>query len=143
MDDGVILALKVKLAKIMEQIFPTTHRDYITIDKNGKKIIYVKHQRELYGCLRSALQFYRKLRKELEKYSFVIIPYDPCVSNRIINGRQMTVVWHVDNIKIPHKDPKEVTKLINYLEYFYGEMTVSIGNTHSCLRMELGYSTPG
>ena len=46
-------------------------------------------------------------------YGFVINHYEPCVTNRIINGIQMAVVWYVNDIKIFLKDLKEVTKLIN------------------------------
>jgi len=40
----------------------------------------------LYGLLQSASLFYKKLRKDLERYGFVINPYDPCVANAMING---------------------------------------------------------
>eukprot|EP00804_Cyclotella_cryptica_P008708 CCRYP_018544-RA/>CCRYP_018544-RA protein AED:0.46 eAED:0.50 QI:0/-1/0/1/-1/0/1/0/89 len=58
----------------------------------------------MYVLLRSALLFYLKLRKDLEEFDFVINDYDPCVANKIINGTQMTVVWHVDDLKVSHKD---------------------------------------
>ena len=61
----------------------------------------------------------------------------------MINGRQMTVVWRVDDPKILHKDSKEVTNLINYLESFYGEMNVSRGNKNLYLSMKLDCSTLG
>ena len=39
-------------------------------------------------------------------------PYDPCVANKIINDSKITVTWHVDDLKISHKDSREVTKFI-------------------------------
>ena len=47
--------------------------------------------------------FYRKLVKDLEEYVFEINPYDPCVANKMLNGIQMIVVWHVDDLKVSHK----------------------------------------
>jgi hypothetical protein len=48
--------------------------------------------------MRVSLLFYRKLRKELEEYGFVVSPYDPCVANKYVGDReQLTVIWHVDN----------------------------------------------
>ena len=26
-------------------------------------------------------------------------PYDACVANKMINGKQFTIVWHVDDLK--------------------------------------------
>ena len=42
---------------------------------------------------------------------FNINPYNPCVANKEINGSQMTVTWHVDNLKVSHKDPAEVINI--------------------------------
>ena len=32
--------------------------------------------------------------------------YDHCVVNKIIEGKQCTIGWHVDDIKISHQDPQ-------------------------------------
>ena len=61
----------------------------------------------LYGLLKSALLFYKKLVGELIECGFKLNLYDPCVADKMINGSQMTVVWHVDTLKISHVDPME------------------------------------
>jgi hypothetical protein len=43
-------------------------------------------QKAIYGLLRSALLFYKKLVADLEGDGFVINPYDPCVANKTIKG---------------------------------------------------------
>ena len=65
-------------------------------------MLYVQIEKALYGMLRAALLFYRKLRADLEDMGFEVKPYDPCVANRIVNGSQCTVVWHVDDLKVSH-----------------------------------------
>ena len=60
------------------------YRNYFTRDQKGQAILYVRLQKVLYGLTRAALLFYRKLRKELEEYGFVINPEDPCVANKWI-----------------------------------------------------------
>eukprot|EP00804_Cyclotella_cryptica_P009374 CCRYP_018081-RA/>CCRYP_018081-RA protein AED:0.34 eAED:0.34 QI:0/0/0/1/0/0/2/0/123 len=46
----------------------------------------------------------------------VMNPYDMCVANKETkNGQQLTVLWHVDDLKISCKDKFEVAKLICYL----------------------------
>ena len=53
--------------------------------------------------LKAALLFYKRLRFDLEEMGFVINPYDLCVANMMMNGDQITVCWHVDNLKISHR----------------------------------------
>ena len=84
-------------------------------------MLYVKTSKALYGMLKSALWFYKKLKADLEAYGFVINPYGPCVANTMSNGKQMTVMWHVDDLKVSHEDPAEITKFTNYLAVIYGE----------------------
>ena len=56
----------------------------------------------------------------------------------------MTVMWHVDDLKVSHKDPAEITKFANYLAVIYGEkLTVHRGQVHDYLGMDLDYTTKG
>ena len=41
---------------------------------------------------------------------FEINFYGPCVANKIIGGKQMTVFWHVDDLKVSHIHPNEASK---------------------------------
>ena len=111
-------------------------------------MLYVKLLKALYGCLKSALLFYKKLAEDLKSQEFIINPYDPCVANKQVNGHQLTVVWHVDDLKISHVDKNEVTKFINWLKSMYqddkvGKVKVSRGKEHKYLGIILDYSTPG
>jgi hypothetical protein len=120
LDEDIIMILKGQLAKLIVQVAPNLYREYISVDRKGKAILYVKMQKAIYGLLRSALLFYRKLVSDLESSGFVINPYDPCVANKVINGKQMTVCWHVDDLKVSHMEPEEVTKFGNWLSKTYG-----------------------
>ena len=98
----------------------------------------------LYGLLQSALLFYKKLRRDLEEYGFVINPYDPCVENAMIYGHQMTVAWHVNDLKVSHKDPFEITKFATYLSSIYGKkLSVKKDKVHDYLGMDLDYTEKG
>ena len=65
----------------------------------------------------------------------------------MVNGKQITVCWHVDDLKVSHVDTNEVTNMINWLKVTYedeiGKMVVSRGKIHWYLGMTLDYSTPG
>jgi hypothetical protein len=50
---------------------------------------------------------------------FTINPYDPCIANATINGNQMTITWHVDDLKVSHVDPFQITKFSTYLAAIY------------------------
>jgi hypothetical protein len=79
---------------------------------------------------------------DLTSQGFELNAYDPCVANKAIEGSQFTLTWHVDNIKMSHKDPEEVTKVIDWLKDIYGNnMHVSRGLVYDYLGMTLDYTT--
>jgi hypothetical protein len=80
--------------------------------KKGKTIMYVQLKKTLYGTLQASLLFWKDLSKNLTDWRVVINPYDWCVANKTINGKQCTVLWHVDDIKVSHKDPDVVTQVL-------------------------------
>ena len=53
----------------------------------------------IYGIMKSAWLFYQKFVGDLMTIGFELNPYDPCVANKTINGKQLTLVCHFDNIK--------------------------------------------
>ena len=119
---------------------------FITYE-NGEKVLYVCLLKALYGTLQAALLFYKKLKKDLESIGFKVNPYDPCVANRIINGKQHTVTWHVDDLKSSHVDPKVNDEFLGWLEKMYGDPKVAPvkatrGKIHDYLAMKLDYTTP-
>jgi hypothetical protein len=101
----ITMVLKGRLAELMVQVAPNLYRKYITVDRKGTAILYVKMQKALYGLLRSALLFYKKLVADLESDGFVLNPYDSCVANKVVDRKQMTVCWHVDDLKVSYCDP--------------------------------------
>ena len=92
----------------------------------------------LCGLLKSALDFYNKLRSDLEDNGFVVNPYDPCVANKDVNGKQMTVIWHVDDLKVSHVDEIENSKFAEWMKTIYREkLTVRRGKIHDYLGMDM------
>ena len=108
-----LMRLRGKIVELLVQLEPTMYRKYVTLGPNRESILYVRLLKALYGLLRSALLFYKKLRGDLEKMGFEVNPYNPCVANKMINGSQMTVTWHVNDLKISHKESTGVKKFIS------------------------------
>jgi hypothetical protein len=80
------------------------------------RVLYLGLQKALYCLIRASLLFYRKLRKELEEYRLVVNPYNLCVvSMTIKGGKQLSVVWHVDNLMALCKDEFDLTQFSCYL----------------------------
>ena len=80
------------------------HRKNV-IFENGKKVLYMKIIRGIYGCIEASLQWYKCYTEMLEKEGFTLNPYDRCIANKIINGHQCTIAWYVDDNVMTHKDP--------------------------------------
>lgn len=78
-------------------------------------MLYVELVKALYGTLRAALLFWKLLSSKLQEWGFKINPYDRCVANKMINGKQCTVLWHVDDLKISHEDENVVSEIINLI----------------------------
>jgi hypothetical protein len=141
-DEDIGMVLKGRLAELMVQVAPNLYRKYITVDRKGKAILYVKMQKALYGLLRSALLFYNKLVANLEDDGFVLNPYDSCVANKVVDGKQMTVCWHVDDLKVSHCDPAQVTIFGEWLSEKYGVATHQ-GTVRDYLGMIFDFSPKG
>ena len=58
--------------------------------------------RHCIGTLQAALLFWRKLSAALIACGFEINSYDWCIANKMIDGKQCTVLWHVDDLKLLH-----------------------------------------
>jgi hypothetical protein len=90
----------------------------------------VKINRALYGCVKSALQFWKHLSGHLKNRGYTPNPYDPCVVNRVINGSQLTVVWHMDDLKLSHVSEMVIDEEVKWLETVYGPLVGSKSLQH-------------
>ena len=122
-DEEILMLLRGKLAEMMVQVDPTMYHKYVTYSAKGQAMLYVKLTKALYGMLRAALLLYKRLRGDPENMGFEVNPYDPCVANKMVNGKQMTICWHVDDLKVSHVDKNAVTALALELAKLYGPKT--------------------
>ena len=78
-------------------------------------------------------------------WGFSINPYDWCVANKLVQGSQCTIVWHIDDLKISHIDSNTVDQVIGLLHDEFvqeGPLTVTRGKIHDYLGMTLDFSIP-
>ena len=112
LDVDMIMLQKGELAEMMVMVDPKLYRPYVIVTSKGEKLLYVRMRKAMYGLLQSVLLFYLRVVKDLKEYGFELNPYDPCMANKLMNGTQMTVTWHMDDLKVSHKSAVELTKLL-------------------------------
>lgn len=84
----------------------------------------------------AALLFWKRLTESLKIWGFTVNPYNWCITNKMVNGYQLTFAWHVDDLKISHKCLKVVGEIIESLKAKYGkvgEMTIRREKIHNYL----------
>ena len=128
------------------QIDPAKYSPHVRMDSKGNKYMYAECLKAIYGTLNAALMFWQLLSGDLKVWGFEVNPYDSCVMNKTINGKQCTILWHVDDLKISHVDPKVVGAVLDKINEKYGKeapITTTRGKQHDYLGMMIDYSTAG
>jgi len=75
-------------------------------------MLYIKLNKALYGMLQAALLFWRLLSST---WGFKLNEHGTCLANKKINGKQCTIIWHGDNVKISHVEKRVVEDIIKQL----------------------------
>jgi hypothetical protein len=125
------------------QIEPT-YVKCIKYGRNKRKWMIGKLSKAIYGTLLGARLFYDKLRGLLEKWEFIINDYDECTFNKMVNGKQLTVQFHVDDLKISHMEENVIRDMVEDLNGVFGQdgtlLEASYGKVHEYLGMTIDYS---
>jgi len=145
-DEVVHVKFEGEIAELLVKVDPKLYAPYLT-HEHGKEVLYVKLDKALYGTLQAALLFWKELSAYITlELGFTINPYDSCVANKMIDGKQCTILWHVDDLKISHVSNAVVEDILARLNDKYGReqpLSVTRGHVHDYLGMTLDYSTPG
>ena len=107
--------------------------------KKGQKIIYIQLDKALYGCVQSMLLWYELYLSTLKDMGFELNPYNLCVSNANIKGKQCILCWYMDGNKISHVDPKVVDKVIETIEEKFGKMPQTKGGEHNFMGINIKF----
>ena len=144
-EDRVLMRIEGTLAELLVEIDPETYGPFMT-EERGRPVLYVVVLKALYGMLIASLLWYKQFRGDLESIGFVFNPYDPCVANRMVDGKQQTIRFHVDDLMSSHVNAKvntEFLKWCNDLYGTYGEVKATRGAKHDYLGMTIDFSQPG
>ena len=137
MKEEVLMKIIGEEVKLFCELDPSLEQ-FVTKEKN-KDVLYVQLDRVLYGCVQSALLWYELYSNTLKEIGFELNPYDLCVANANINGKQCTLCWYVDDNKISHKDQEVVDSVIKKIETKFGPMSKTFGDKHEFLGMDIQF----
>jgi hypothetical protein len=143
-DETIHVRLTGKMVELLLEMDHELYESYLMCER-GEMVMYVKLLKALYGTMRAARLFWEWLSKQLVNWGFTPNPYDSCVVNKMVDGKQLTVAWHVDDLKISHVSAKVVDDLIADLDSEFGKETTlskSRGKVHDYLGMTLDISVP-
>jgi len=146
MEGEVHMILEGTIAELIVKLDPSMYRKYIWHSQKGRPMLYVQLKKALYGTLQAALLFWKLLSSTLQEWGFTINRYDQCVANKTIKGRQCTIIWHVDDLKISHVDKKVVEDVLKRLTEKFGQdspLTTCRGKILDYLGMKIDYRRKG
>ena len=122
--DGEKIHIKFegRMVELLAMIDPQLYRPHIIVEK-GKPVLYAELSKVLCGMLQAALKFWEQITNDLTGQGYTVNPYDWCVANKTINGKQHTIGWHVDDFIMTHEDPAVNDSLIYWFQSKYGKLS--------------------
>jgi len=66
-------------------------------------------------------------------------PYDSCIANKIVDKKQCTIAWYVNDMKISHANQDVVIQIIQDIERKFGKMSLTRGHKHKLLGMDINF----
>jgi hypothetical protein len=147
----VVVHIRGPLIDILVSIAPDVYGPYMSTNKASQKVLLVQCLNAIYGTMVAALLYYKKFAKSLTKQGYKINPYDGCVVNKVVKGKQVTICFHIDDCKISYKSSAVIDDTIAWLRVKYKsifedgfrQMKVHRGKIHKYLGMSLDFSHKG
>jgi hypothetical protein len=144
-DEIVHIKFDNELIDLLCEVDPSL-KQYVSYE-NGRRVLYTKLNKALYGTVQASRLFWERLSSFLiDQNGFERNPYDFCVVNKMVNGKQLTIVWYVDDLKISHVDRAVVDDMIGRLKNEFGkisDLTIRRGKVHDYLGIKIDFTTQG
>jgi len=136
MKEFVLVRLQGPAVEAILRANRARYEKYVTMHK-GIKVLYLQLRKAMYGTLMAALLWYELFANTIKSMGFVMNPYNACVANKEKQGKQFTICWYVNDLKLSHDNPAVVKEMINTLQEKFGEMNVEEGNKFTYLGMDI------
>ena len=122
----VLMRLHSKLTELMVKVAPEIYSKYVSVDSKGKLVLYVHLLNALYGIMKAALLYYKHFVHDITAIGFKLNPYHPCVANKIVHSKQLTITWHVDDLKVSHKKYQVISQIVKWLKAKYEQLLMMV-----------------
>jgi hypothetical protein len=147
----VAVRIRGSLVDILVSIAPDVYSPYVSTNKAGQKVLLMQCLNAVYGTMVVALLYYKYFVRSLTKQGYKINPYNGCMANKVVKGKQVAIYFHIDNCKISHEFSAVIDNTIAWLRIKYksifedclGQMKVHRGKTHKYFGMSLDFSHKG
>ena len=139
------MCISGELALSLVQVCPELHKQHL-IEEKGTPVLCVQVDQVIHGMSHSSMLSHKKLAEFLQANNFIVNPHDPCVAKKTMHGKQLTITWHVDNIKVSCKDKLAVDEFIQLIQdecENFTKVNPSRGKIHNCLAMTLDCNDKG
>jgi hypothetical protein len=93
----VVICIRGPLVDILVSIAPDVYGPYSSTNKARQKVLLMQCLNAVYITMVAALLYYKKFVKSLMKQGYKINPYDGCVANKLVKGKQVTICFHIDD----------------------------------------------
>ena len=130
--EEVLMELDPTLTVIAAKAFPEL---VPYMDQRGKMI--VRLDKALYGCIQSAKLWYDRLTAVLRAMGFEHNQNDPCIMNKMVNGKQCTLCIYVDDILTLCEDESAIHEVVAGLRKEFDEVEVEFSDDISYLGMRI------
>ncbi len=150
-EDKVVMRIRGHMVDVLVKVAPRVYGLYVSTDKQGRKQLLVECLNAINGTMVASLLYNCKFTRSLKNQGYVMNPYNPCVWNKMIKKKQITICFHVDDCKVSLKSARVIDEAIKWLRQDYesifeggsGAMVVRRGLVHRYLGMTINYSTRG
>jgi Reverse transcriptase (RNA-dependent DNA polymerase) len=135
-------------SKLLFMVAPIIADILVDIDPSYKAFlrpngsIIVELDQALYGCIESAVLWYKEPSTFLGSIGFTFNPYDRCFLNKTHLDGQTTIAVYVDELLITSSTQAQAEAIVDALRDEFKELKVTTGTVHNYLGMVLDFSDP-
>ncbi len=102
----VVVRIRGPLVDILVLMAPDVYGPYVSTNKSGQRVLIVECLNAVYGSMVAALLYYKKFVNSLTKKGFKLNPYDGCVANKIVNGKQIEIFFTLMTVRFHTSLPR-------------------------------------
>ncbi len=118
------------------KLYPGVYDKYVNADGS----MWTKADRAIYGTGDASKLWNDLVHETMTTNGYRRNPYDKCCYNKLVDGKQITVLVHVDDFFITSESQKVIDQVKQTLLDAFDKVTFCEGKIHNYLKMKFDYS---